>query len=75
MAEQESVRIEIGFDGGQILSALVTSEGADALERALSASAQGSLAVDADDGRYTVQVSRVVYLKRFARESRVGFGV
>ena len=29
---------------------------------------------DAEDGRYTVLLGRVVYVKRFARESRVGFG-
>ena len=29
---------------------------------------------DADDGRYTIALRRVVYVKRFARESRVGFG-
>ena len=26
------------------------------------------------DGRYTILLRRVVYVKRFARESRVGFG-
>ena len=31
--------------------------------------------LDASDGRYTVVLSRVVYMKRYARESRVGFGV
>ncbi len=75
MAEVESVRVEIGFDGGQIMSALVTAEGADALERALAATASGTLALDAEDGRYTVALPRVVYVKRFARESRVGFGL
>ena len=29
---------------------------------------------DAEDGRYTVSLARIVYVKRFARESRVGFG-
>ena len=33
MAESTSVRVEIGFDGGQILSWLVTTESADALDR------------------------------------------
>jgi hypothetical protein len=28
----------------------------------------------ADDGRYSILLRRVVYVKRFARESRVGFG-
>ena len=29
---------------------------------------------DAEDGRYTVSLRRIVYVKRFAREGRVGFG-
>ena len=56
------------------MSALVEPETADALERALAARSDESLALDADDGRYTVALARVVYLKRFAREGRVGFG-
>ena len=31
-------------------------------------------ALDASDGKYLVPLRRVVYVKRFARESRVGFG-
>ena len=34
--ERSGLRIEIGFDGGQIMSALVTAETADELERALA---------------------------------------
>ena len=75
MAETDSVRMEIGFDGGQIMSALVTAEGADELERALREEGPPLIAVDANDGRYTVVLRRVVYLKRFARESKVGFGI
>jgi hypothetical protein len=75
VAETDSVRMEIGFDGGQIMSALVTAEGADQLERALREEGPPLIAVDANDGRYTVVLRRVVYLKRFARESKVGFGI
>jgi len=75
VVETESVRIEIGFDGGQIMSALVTLEGAEALERALTQEGPAILALDANDGRYTVVLRRVVYLKRFAREAKVGFGL
>jgi len=75
LADTESSRIEIGFDGGQIMSALVTVASAEALERAVNARAEGTLALDAQDGRYTVVLSRIVYVKRFARESKVGFGI
>ena len=75
MAETESVRIEIGFDGGPIMSALVTTDGADSLERALRDEGPPLIALDVNDGRYTIVLRRVVYLKRFARESKVGFGL
>lgn len=70
----ERVRIEIGFDGGGSLAALVPVQDADALEHALDGSRDGTIPLDADDGRYSVVVGRIVYVKRFARESRVGFG-
>lgn len=71
----ETVRIEVAFDGGQSLGAIVTVQGADELERALAAGGDGTYVLDASDGRYTVVLRRVVYLKRDARESRVGFGI
>jgi hypothetical protein len=80
MASHERVRIEIAFDGGQIMSALISPDSADALEQALGAAdlragtGDAALALDAEDGRYTIALQRVVYVKRFLRESRVGFG-
>jgi hypothetical protein len=56
------------------MAALVASETADALEQVLAGGGQGAFQLDVDDGRYTVMLSRVVYVKRFAREARVGFG-
>ena len=69
----ERVRVEIGFDGGQIMGANVDLTAADALERALDEDRDGSLPLEAEDGRYTVVLRRVVYVKRFSREGRVGF--
>ena len=70
----ERVRIEIGFDSGQGIAALVLLEEADELEKALASSSDGTYSIEAEDGHYSVVLRRVVYLKRFARESRVGFG-
>ena len=67
------VRIEIAFDGGQVLAAFVPGDAADELERALGGAGDGSFALEAEDGRYTVSLRRVVYVKRFTREARVGF--
>jgi hypothetical protein len=74
VADDERVRVEVAFDGGAIVGILVPSEAADELERALAAAAQEVIAVEADDGRYTIALTRVLYVKRFNRESRVGFG-
>jgi hypothetical protein len=73
VADNDFVRVEIGLDGGQILSVLVTSASADALESALDGGAAGALPLEAQDGRIQLVLSRVLYAKRFARESRVGF--
>jgi hypothetical protein len=75
VADTESVRIEVAFEGGQILGANVTAESADAIERAVAVGSGGSLPLDSDDGRITVNVPQIVYVKRFARDARVGFGI
>jgi hypothetical protein len=74
MADSEFVRVEIGLDGGQIQSILVTRESADALSAALGSGEQGALTLEAQDGTIVLVLSRVTYAKRFAREGRVGFG-
>lgn len=74
MSDDEPVRIEVGLDGGQILSTLVTPASADALDRALRSGAAGALELEAQDGRILLVLPRVLYAKRFAREARVGFG-
>lgn len=74
MPSEERVRIEIGFDGGQVMSAYLTTVSAEELEQALAAGSDGVVTLEAEDGSYTVALRRIVYVKRFARESRVGFG-
>ncbi len=74
MVEPERVRLEIGFDGGQIMGALVTIGSADELEQVLGVGGDGAFGLEAEDGRYTIALSKIIYVKRFSRESRVGFG-
>ena len=69
----ERVRIEIAFDGGQIMGAFVDEGTADKLEQAIGDDRDGAFALPSEDGRYTVSLRRVVYVKRFMREGRVGF--
>ncbi|MFN2466583.1 MAG: hypothetical protein ABR521_00405 [Gaiellaceae bacterium] len=74
MPEPDHVRLEIGFDGGQIVGALVTSVSADQLEQAIESGREGGITLATEDGRYTIRLDKVVYVKRFGRESRLGFG-
>ena len=73
MSDNDRIRIEIAFDQ-QILSVLVQQQTADDLDSALAGGQEPTHTFEADDGRYTIVLKRVVYVKRFARESRVGFG-
>jgi hypothetical protein len=67
------VRIEVGLDGGQILSALVSPASADSLDAALRAGAVSTVELQAEDGVVLLVLPRVLYAKRYARETRVGF--
>jgi hypothetical protein len=69
----DRARIEIAFDGGQTIGLMVSLVDANALDEALASGREDALTLDAESGRYTVALRRIVYVKRFARESRVGF--
>jgi hypothetical protein len=62
------------------MSALVSPGSADQLEQALGSAelragtGEAALSLEAEDGRYTIALQRVAYVKRFARDTRVGFG-
>ena len=71
----EHVRVELGFKGGQIVSAFVDLRSADALEAAL-AGGSGSAPVvvlETEDGPLRVVVAQIAYYKRIVRAGRVGF--
>ena len=73
MARDELVRIEIGLHGGEVMAARVPAKDADALEDRLRKREDAVVEIAAEDGRYLVVLSRVLYVKRFAREAPVGF--
>ncbi len=74
MAKGERTRLEIAFEGGQIVGALVTAEAADGLAEALGTDSDGSHELEAEDGTYVLPLARIVYVKRFSRETTIGFG-
>jgi predicted Zn-dependent protease len=74
MAEADRIRIEIAFRSGQTLGVNVNAEVLDEIDRALLKGEPESISFDAEDGRYTVVIRMVAFVKRHLRESRVGFG-
>ena len=72
MAE-ERVRIEIAFAGGQTIGATISPEAAEGLGRALDGDAGGAFELEAEDGTYIVPLRAIMYVKRFSRETRIGF--
>ncbi len=74
MPETTAVRIEIGLHGGDVLSMRVPAEDADALDQALRARDDTVCELRGEDGAFLVVLGRVLYVKRYAREARVGFG-
>jgi hypothetical protein len=71
----DRVRVELGFKGGQIVSAFVASGSADALEAALGGGSGTApvVALETEDGPLHVAVAQIAYYKRIVRAGRVGF--
>lgn len=69
----ERIRIELGFEGGQIMGAQVPVADAEQLERQLASGGAGTVELDVEDGRIVVVLAHVLYAKRFSKGSRVGF--
>ena len=74
MGENERVRVDVGFEGGQVIGGNVDAQSADALERALHEDGPRVVVLELEDGRYHVVVSQVTYFRRSNRASRLGFG-
>ena len=70
----ERVRVEIGFEGGQVVGIFAEAASVEALERALHEDGPRVVVLESEDGPVHVVVPRVAYFKRFVRASKVGFG-
>jgi hypothetical protein len=73
VASGERVRVEVGFEGGQVIGGFVDAVSAEQLERALHEDGPRVVVLETEDGPYHVVVPRVSYFRRFNRASRVGF--
>jgi hypothetical protein len=67
------VKIQIAFEGGQIVAAHVSSAAADGLAKAL-ANGDAVFDLETEEGNYLVAVGKVVYVRRSSRETHIGFG-
>jgi hypothetical protein len=73
MAEDSS-RIDIGFQGGQVLPARVKQSAFDGLRSALSDErAERWFELETQDSRISIDLSQVVYVRIDTDEQRVGF--
>jgi hypothetical protein len=72
-ASDDKARLDIGFKGGATLSVSVTVLEADALEQALRSANGGLVELATEDGKLLVVAAHVLYVRRHARDSRVGF--
>jgi len=71
---EEKVRVEIGFQGGQVVASFVDAGSADQLEQALHKDGPRVVVLESEDGPIHVVVPQVAYYKRIVRAGRVGFG-
>jgi hypothetical protein len=71
--KDDRVRVQIAFEGGQIVAALVAPSAADGLQAALDKE-EAVFDLETEDGAYLLALGKVVYVKRFARETHIGFG-
>jgi len=74
MTKEDTVRIEIGYEGGHATGAVVQAASADELEQQLAAGEPGVVRLEAEDSTINVVLQRVAYVRRFARDGRLGFG-
>jgi hypothetical protein len=69
----DRVRVEVGFEGGQVISGFVDSASAQQLEDALHRDGPRVVVLETEDGAYHVVVPHVSYYRRHSRSARVGF--
>jgi hypothetical protein len=68
-----SQRVNLGFQGGQVLALKMPDKSLDNLLDSLTKG--GWHTIDADDGSVRVDLGQVVYVRTEREEHRVGFGL
>ena len=65
-------RVEIGFDGGQVLAARLNAKQRDELRKALD-KGEGWHDISTEDGDLAVDLDEVIFVRVAAPEHRIGF--
>jgi hypothetical protein len=74
MADTPPRRIDIGFQGGQVLPVRVSQEAHDAFKKALTDSgSERWFELETQDSDVHIDLSQVVYVRLDTEEHRVGF--
>jgi hypothetical protein len=72
--EGETMRIDVGFQGGQVLPVRATKDAYDALVNALQGDGGGRWhRLETQDSEILIDLPQVIYVRRDAEEHRVGF--
>jgi hypothetical protein len=72
MADGAADRVEIGFEGGQVIATRMNSDQLNALRTAVD-KGDGWHDVSTADGNLAVDLGKVVFLRAAAPEHRIGF--
>ncbi len=73
MAENDQIRLEIAFEGGQIIGGTVSASVSKAFHEAMAGNG-AVFELEALEGNFLVALGKVVYVKRSSREMQIGFG-
>jgi hypothetical protein len=65
-------RVEIGFDGGQVIAARLTEKQLSDLRKALD-NGEGWHDISTEDGDLAVDLDEVIFVRVAAPEHRIGF--
>jgi hypothetical protein len=67
----ETKRIEVGFDGGQVMSMRVDADGLAKLRKAVGD--KGWLDLESEDGRVSLDATKVVFVRESGAAHTIGF--
>ena len=69
----QAIRVDIGFEGGQVLSIRLKPGAFDAVKKALAKGGGGWHEVEAEDSLVSVDLARIVYIRQDSDDHKVGF--